>query len=98
MSTDLCVLVLTFFVVLINVIKGCPFVFLGKYVLGTVNKSKEEAPFNNVTIAIKSLKFPKVSASTPANGGPKISATGITLLTIAASSMLKPKERICKVR
>ena len=73
-------------------------VFVVKSVFGMVSRSKEEAPFNNVTIAINSRKLPKVSANIPANGGPKISATGITLLTIAASSMLKPMERICKVR
>ena len=65
---------------------------------GTVNNSKADPPFINVTTAMNNRKLPSLSAKIPDNGGPKISATGIALLTIDASSILNPKERICKAR
>ena len=63
---------------------------------GKVKRNNADTPFKNVIIAINIRKFPIRSAKTPANGGPRMSATGITLLTIEASSMLNPNERMCK--
>ena len=62
----------------------------------TVKSNNAETPFKNVIVAMNILKFPILSARTPANGGPRISATGIMLLTMDASSIENPKERICK--
>ena len=56
-----------------------------------------EAPLKKVKEAMNNRKFPNLSAKKPANGGPKISAPGITELTRDASSIVKPRDFRCKV-
>ena len=56
-----------------------------------------EAPLKKVKEAMNNRKFPNLSAKKPANGGPKISAPGITELTRDASSIVKPRDLRCKV-
>ena len=73
------------------------FIFLGAGTsVGKVKRSNAEAPFKKVKVAMNIRKFPILSAIIPANGGPNMSATGITLLTMEASSIVNPNERICK--
>ena len=64
---------------------------------GMASKSKLEAPLKKVKRAMKIRKLPNLSARKPAKGGPKISAPGMTLLTIEASSMVNPRALRCIV-
>ena len=63
---------------------NCPEINTG----GMANKSRLEAPFSRVKIAINKRKLPNLSAKKPAKGGPNISATGITEFTSDASSIV----------
>ncbi len=61
---------------------------------GTARRRRLEAPLRKVTAAMKSLKFPILSATAPANGGASRSATGTAVFTRAASySMYKERQR-----
>ena len=64
---------------------------------GMASKSKLEAPLKKVKSAMKIRKLPNLSARKPAKGGPKISAPGMTLLTMEASSMVNPRAFRCIV-
>ena len=64
---------------------------------GMASKSKLEAPLKKVKSAMNIRKLPNLSARKPAKGGPKISAPGMTLLTIEASSMVNPRALRCIV-
>ena len=64
---------------------------------GMASKSKLEAPLKKVKRAMKIRKLPNLSAKKPAKGGPKISAPGMTLLTMEASSMVNPRALRCIV-
>ena len=64
---------------------------------GMASKSKLEAPLKKVKRAMKIRKLPNLSAKNPAKGGPKISAPGMTLLTMEASSMVNPRAFRCIV-
>ena len=64
---------------------------------GMASKSKLEAPLKKVKRDMKIRKLPNLSARKPAKGGPKISAPGMTLLTIEASSMVNPRALRCIV-
>ena len=68
-----------------------PIVALFIITAGIASKSKLEAPFRKVKRDMNIRKLPNLSARIPAKGGPKISAPGMTLLTIEASSMVNPR-------
>ena len=60
--------------------------------LGIKRRARLAAPLSAVTKPMKAPKFPSLSASNPAAGGPSMSARGTAVLTRAVSSMLKPKD------
>ena len=79
----------------LNVVLKQHLVLIGlgtKSVGGTVNKNSANTPFNNVTIAINIRKLPNLSAKTPANGGPKISATGIDVTDDSELGLVREEE------
>jgi len=66
-------------------------------ILFTVRRKRLETPFRKVITAMKTLKLPILSASIPAAGGANTSARGTAVLTIEASSMVKPRDLIQKI-
>jgi hypothetical protein len=50
------------------------------------------APLMKVIPTIKILKFPNLSAKSPAAGGAIMSANGTAVFTSEASSMVKPRD------
>ena len=59
---------------------------------GMAKSRRLEAPLRKVKEAMNNRKFPNLSAKKPANGGPKMSAPGITELTSEASSIVNPRD------
>ena len=58
---------------------------------GIASNSKLDAPLRKVRQAMNIRKLPNLSAKIPAKGGPMMSAPGITLLTMLASSIVNPR-------